>query len=59
MGGVLQIFFNAGEATVAQIPDAAAAGPHGVGAGDAWCQMFIAGVESKGAEEGGGGVLKK
>ncbi|CAN0380394.1 unnamed protein product [Discosporangium mesarthrocarpum] len=41
MGGVLQIFFNSGEAALA----ARAGAGTGVGAGRGWTEAFVAGVE--------------
>lgn len=50
MGGVLQIFFSAGEAKVASgITD------RGGGGGDAWCTAFVAGVEGSSYHDHRGG----
>lgn len=43
MGGVLQIFFNAGEASLSLPSLDVSAETDGVGA--AWCKAFVAGVE--------------
>lgn len=41
MGGVLQIFFSAGDAALSPSPAVAAE----EGSGAAWCRAFVAGVE--------------
>ncbi len=44
MGGVLQIFFSAGDAALSPSPSPAAAAEGG-SSGAAWCRAFVAGVE--------------
>lgn len=45
MGGVLQIFFSAGDAALSSPTPAVGEGGDAEGGGTAWCRAFVAGVE--------------